>query len=144
VTTLVVHGLPGPEPVQEFQVLVEHLAADAVVGLLAHVLPLERHRPGAHPEGQPATAEPVQRRRLPCHDDRTAAGERGDEGAQPDRRRCAGRRGEGDPRIDGLDGAGLEGEEVVPQEEAVPAGPLRRDRPVGDDDGVDTSAEAGQ
>jgi hypothetical protein len=139
-----VDRFPGPEPVEQFQVLVEHVAAGAVVGLLADVLPLEGKGAGADAEGEPAAAEPVEGGGLPGDDHGTTAGERRHESAEPDRRRRAGRRGERDPRVDDGDRTRSEGEEVVPEEEAVPARPFGGHRPVGDHSGVHTVTEAGE
>jgi hypothetical protein len=43
--------LAGPEPVEQAELLVEHLPPDPAVGFLADVLPLEGHCAGADAEG---------------------------------------------------------------------------------------------
>lgn len=127
---------------EQLEVLVEHVAADPRVGLLPAVVPLERSGANADAEHQPATAEPVQRDGLPGDHHRSSTWQRRDEGAQPNPARGTRRGGQRDPRVDHVDRAPGEGEEVVPKEEAVPAGGLRGPRPLGDQGRINAGPEA--
>ena len=53
--------LPRPQPGQDLQSLVEHIAACSRVGLLTEVIPLKPPTSAAHAQYQPPTGEPVKR-----------------------------------------------------------------------------------
>lgn len=96
--------------------LIEHVTADPGVGLFTAVLPFVRPGAGADAEDQSSAAESVQCRGLPGDHHGPAAGQRGDQGAEPDGGGADGRRGQGNPRVDHVHQPWGEGEQVIPEE----------------------------
>jgi hypothetical protein len=85
VLAAVVHRLTGPGGGEDLQCLVEHLASQPVIELLAGLgqLAAEAVTAEADAEGEAAIAEPVQCRGLLGDLGRPAAGEGRDHGAEP-------------------------------------------------------------
>ncbi len=139
----VLDGLSAPQPVQDLEVLVEHGPPDGRVRLLPAVVPLEREGAAPDPEDEPPAAQTVQRGGLASHDQRPASGQRRDQRPEPDGVRGAGGGGQRHPGVHHVHRTGSESEQVVPEEEAVPAGGLGLDRPLRHQGRVQADSEAG-
>ncbi len=109
----------------DFQGLVEHFGPGPGVQLLA-----ERGEffaavvePEAHPQYHPPVCQQVEGGELASYDPRPPASQGRDHGAQPQPRRDCTHSGQGDPGVQDevSRGAVLD---MVPQEQAVPAGPF--------------------
>jgi hypothetical protein len=132
VLAVVVDGRAGPGGVEDRRRLVEHAGAAAVVGLLPEGGELAAEAVAAQPdaEHEPPAGEPVQGDGLAGHLRRPAPGQRRDHRAEHDRAGGGGHRREDDPRIRHL-ADGRVPVDVVPHEDAVPAGLLRLRRDPG-------------
>ncbi len=130
----VLHRLAGLGGRQDVQGLIQHPGAPALVGFFAgdRELTAELVAAQADPEGEPATAEQVERRGLPGDLHRPPARQRRDHGPEPD---PPGRRGDcrqRDPRIGNRQDR-LVPAHVISDEHPVPAGLLRLNRQPRDD-----------
>jgi len=126
-------GLAAPQPAQELQPLVEPVAADACVVLLAEAGQLAAGvHPQSHAEHEPAAAQVVEADRLAGELLRPPPGDRRDQ--RPDAQRLGGGRHgrEHDPRIRHRPER-RRAVHVIPDEEPVESGPLGVRRQAGDD-----------
>jgi hypothetical protein len=142
---MVDHRLAGPGSGQNVQRPVEHRRAPAVVELLAGRGQLVAGVvvAQADAEDEAAAAEPVERRGLPGHLGRPAAGEGRDHGAEPHPFGGSGDRRQRDRRIGHLPD-GRPPAQVVPDEDPVPAGLLRLGGQTGDHNRVGQLVEQRQ
>ena len=92
-------------------------------------VPLVRAATRAHAEDQPTLAQPVKGRGLPRHHERAPTWQRCHQRSQPDAGGATGRGGERDPGVDDVHRSRGEGEQMIPDEEAVPAGAFGASRP---------------
>jgi hypothetical protein len=125
VAAAVVHRRTGPGGGEDLQCLVQHLASQPIIKLLAGLGQLAAEAVAAETdtEGEAATAEPVQGRGFPGDLGWPAAGEGRDHGTEPQVFGGGGDRGQRDPRVGHLPDRGPPAQ-VVPHEDPVPAGLL--------------------
>ena len=124
VAPVVRERLAAPEAGQDLESLVEPLGPHPRVGVVAEGGELRfTLRAETRPDDEPAAGENVERSGLARHLPGPPAGERSDEHADPDALRGRRDGSGGDMRV-GRGPAGLAIHDVIPQEDAVPAGAL--------------------